>query len=129
MTDNEIIKTMKGCACTPDCNWCAYFDPKQEYSEKCYKRRNRDFDNLINRQKAEIERLNKRIKEQKHALFEQQSYTADLQKQILTAKFEAVKEFVNRLKEKKLQSTMDKRIISMETIDNLVKEMVGEDNA
>lgn len=110
MTDNEIIKSL-------------------EYCKDCTANLNVEIIDLIARQQAKIERLNKRIKEQKHALFEQQSYTADLQKQILAAKFEAVKEFVNRLKEKKLQSTMDKRIISMEMIDNLVKEMVGEDNA
>ena len=42
-------------------------------------------------------------------------------------KAEAYKEFVDRLKEKKLQSTMDRRICTFEMIDNLLKEMVGEE--
>lgn len=42
---------------------------------------------------AEIERLNKRITGQKHALFEQQSYTAELQNELKTVKSEAIKEF------------------------------------
>ena len=50
-------------------------------------------------QKAEIERLNKRIEGQKHALFEQQAYTAELQTKFKTTKSEAYKEFAERLKE------------------------------
>ena len=42
-------------------------------------------------------------------------------------KAEAYKEFAERLKERKTQSTMDKRICTNEMIDNLLKEMVGEE--
>lgn len=45
-----------------------------------------EIDNLINRQKAEIERLGKRISGQKHALFKQQAYTAELQNEIVKLK-------------------------------------------
>lgn len=37
---------------------------------------------LINRQTAENEKLSKRLERQKHALFKQQSYTAELQAKI-----------------------------------------------
>ena len=44
-----------------------------------------------------------------------------------TIKAEAIKEFAERLKT--TNGTMDKRIVSVERIDNLVKEMGGEHNA
>lgn len=77
--------------------------------------------NLINRQKAEIERLQKEAN-LVSILFQ------DLQEQTDEAKAEAYKEFAKRLKEKKHNSAMDKRICTTEMIDNLVKEMVGEKN-
>ncbi len=101
----------------------------------------------IDRQDKEIGRLKKRISDIKHTLFEQQAYTAELQNEIvklkdynenllaantalsneiLSAKVEAYKEFAKWLKERKTQSTMDKRICTNEMIDNLLKEMVGE---
>ena len=40
-----------------------------------------------------------------------------------SAKLEVIKDFENKLKEKKTQSTMDKRIYSAEMIDNILKEM------
>ena len=48
------------------------------------------------------------------------------QKIILEIKSEAIKEFAERLKELKKNSTMDRRIYTAEMIDSLVKEMVGE---
>lgn len=91
---------------------------------QCVKRGNRNYDtdivlDLINRQKAENEMLKKRISDKKHALFEQQEYTAELQqtletkcddcdnirlsrpeywKAIKAAKAEAYKEFAERIK-------------------------------
>jgi hypothetical protein len=47
---------------------------------------------------------------------------------IKKAKAEAIREFAERLKELKKNSTMDRRIYTAEMIDNLVKEMVGENN-
>lgn len=44
--------------------------------------------------------VSKRLKSQKHALFEQQSYTLDLQNQIKIAKSEAIREFAEALKNK-----------------------------
>lgn len=61
-------------------------------------------------QHAEIERLKSRM---------ESDYNAK-------TKAEAYKEFAKRLKERKTQSTMDKRICTNEMIDNLLKEMVGE---
>lgn len=102
-----------------------------------------DIDDLINRQKAEIERLNNlkrfekfiderihtdkvrglswefRTKEDRDKAFEK-----ELEKlfDIATARAEAIKEFAERLKAK-----CEYFIITEGVIDNLVKEMVGED--
>ena len=43
-------------------------------------------------------------------------------------KSEARKEFVKKIKEKKMQSTMDIHICTIEMIDNLLKEMESENN-
>lgn len=43
---------------------------------------------------------------------------------VIDARAEAIKDFAERLKN--TNSTMDKRIISVERIDNLVKEMTKE---
>ena len=116
LTDEEIIKRL----------------------ERCVKRGNRNYDtdivlDLINRQKEEIERLKSANDEkfrQWNMLAEKtKQHYADLYneaKDILKA--EAYKEFAERLKERKTQSTMDKRICTNEMIDNLLKEMVGEEN-
>ena len=79
-----------------------------------------DIDNLINRQKAEIERLNSPYEMQVEA-------SKKLENSI---KAEAVKEFAERFKEK---AWVDKTLlgfpyyqITFRTFNNLVKEMVGE---
>lgn len=85
---------------------------------------------LINRQKSEIERL----KECPKCVYEYDGEITEYCVQgsctnFKTAeqiKFEAYKEFVERLKEKKMQSTMDKRICTFEMIDGLLNEMVGD---
>lgn len=97
MTDNEIIKILidYGTQCKPYVISAAI--------------------NLINRQQAEIEKSNERLRNKKHALFEQQSYTAELQQEnmelkaineslkadkpfiVANTKSEAIKEFAERL--------------------------------
>ncbi len=83
--------------------------------------------NLIDRQKAEIERLQERVSNSKHALFEQQDYTAKLQNQIKTARVEAVKEFAERLKEDIINIQMNEKYqhyaIPTKKVDKLLKEM------
>ena len=100
MTDNEIIKRL----------------------ERCVKRGNRNYDtdivlDLINRQQAEIERLRKEVN-----LVSIQFH--NLQERTDKIKVEAIKEFAVRLKCGVPQET---GVIRCSDIDNLVKEMVGED--
>ena len=64
---------------------------------------------------AEIERLQK-----------ENNQFADIGKMYSEIKSEAVKEFAERLKERKKYNTMDSIICTNEMIDNLVAEMVGK---
>ena len=81
---------------------------------------------LINRQKAEIERL------QKEANLVSIQFQ-DLQERTDEIKAEAYKEFAERLKEKSFQSFgnygITRDVVEVCDMDNLVKEMVSENNA
>lgn len=84
---------------------------------------------LINRQKAEIERLQKEnylLSRNADTAF-QDGLNECRQLFVHEIKAGAYKEFVERLKERKTQSIMDKRICTNEMIDNLLKEMAGEE--
>jgi hypothetical protein len=115
MNDNEIIKALECCICD-ECEDC----PCDE-EPACIENLHQEAIDLINRQKAEIERLNSPYEMQVEA-------SKKLENSI---KAEAVKEFAERLKENAVFGTSPiLRIpyyhISVDGIDNLVKEMVGE---
>lgn len=95
--------------------------------ERCVKRGNRNYDtdmvlDLINRQKSEIERLQKEVN-----LVSIQFQ--DVQERTNEVKAEAYKEFAEKLKERiyngGVQPTVEYEFMC--DIDNLVKEMVGEE--
>lgn len=117
--DKKTVQTLKNHIEAEDCVSCESFGKCDEIilTKKVLV--------LINRQQAEIERLKERLKSQKHAIFEQQSYAADLQKQIKIAKSETIKEFAKRLKCGVPQET---GVIRCSDVDNLVKEMVDDNN-
>lgn len=138
LTNKEVIKAFECCEANegnrPNCKECPYFW-LEEKPVDCHKQVRKNALALINRQKAEIEALNKRIDGQKHALFEQQAYTAELQKEVATAKAKAVKEFAERLKEECSFETdvslgygrpCYEDAVPIIAIDNLVKEMAGD---
>lgn len=115
MTDNEIIKALECCSNDDDdsgCRNCPLGD-KYPYCDDVLDGRTID---LINRQKAEIEAL----------IAGQET----LQKYIVTAKADAIKEFADCVK--KHQEMLFNEIYSSfgfaEAIDNLVDEMVGDNN-
>ncbi len=117
-TDEEIIKGLTELS--------RYTGLQEKYTQTL----KATFD-LINRQKAEIERL----KECPKCVYEYDGEMTEYCvqgpcsnfKTVEQIKSEAYKEFAERLKERKTQSTMDKRICTNEMIDNLLKEMVGEE--
>ena len=113
MTDNEIVKALECCThgrCDDNC-------PFGGVREKCHKLDDFILD-LINRQKAEIERLNK-------ANTSVVEHLKKARRQLKTAKAEAIKEFAERLKERAYPLNF---VLFME-INNLVKEMLSERGA
>ena len=114
MTDNEIIKALECCSYDNyQCDNCPYA------YKTCtiYK----DSIDLINHQKAEIERL-RSMNRAKLATIH------DLQIELKTAKSEAVKEFADRLIAVS-HPYADTQMVFEIQIKNLVKEMVGDNNA
>lgn len=141
MTENEILNALQLCA-QPNskCTECPYFSHLCA-DRGCIEENAKDLLDLINRQRAEIERLNSANAEkfrQWDMLAEKtKQHYADLYneaKNILKA--EAYKEFAKKLKEEiRLEDDCDYNcreccyecsdyVIS---IDNLLKEMVGEE--
>lgn len=147
MTDNEIIKALECCFSDGDCTGC----PFQFNTYECGNfNAQEEALNLINRQKAEIrsndeaitylggkvgallvcidkkeqeiERLTNIVDDGAEVCHNCHSKYAEKIKQV---KAEAFKEFLSALQER--DSTMDKRIVSMDTIYDLVREKVGED--
>lgn len=113
MTDNEIIKAWKCCVINSSCIGCPYKKHWVSCSSQCLDMRLEDTFNLINRQKAEIERLkaNEEMAEgYADALVE---YT----------KSEAYKEVVERLCEDRVSN--DPVVIAAK---RLLKEMEGEND-
>lgn len=124
MTDNEIIRALECCVKTEfisDCAKCEMFafDCKDILIENAL--------DLINRQKAEIERLQKdlmKCKLEKEMLYQ----VSD------EIKFVAIKEFAERLRKKchNYYPSIDSYCVSryaveIADIDNLVKEMTEVD--
>jgi predicted RNA-binding protein with EMAP domain len=150
MTDNEIIKALEYCK---DCSANLNFEIINLITLKNAKLL--ELTDIINHQKAEIERLEQNLKEAHIDIKEHQAHIANLKmlidkiedhinplpfetdydKAIKTAKAEAVKEFAERLKtqSRKMQSSdfsgeFWDRAVLVEDIDNLVKEMAGAES-
>lgn len=85
MTDNDIIKALECCMYGHGCEDCHYIG-----KGFCNDKLKRDALDLINRQQAESERLQKAIKVQ-DIMIEQQDY------KIKSAKSEAIKEFAEKI--------------------------------
>lgn len=114
MTDKEIIKALECCNEPPsqcdDCPLSGMVGCQAKTMESAL--------DLINRQQAEIERLQK-----------ENNQFADIGKMYSEIRAEAIKEFAERLKQKILVSPYDVNLFAPYTdnlIDNLVKEMAGE---
>ena len=113
MTDEQIIKALECCATDDgnDCFQCPYGNIVYKSGNGgCVNRCRKDALALINRQKAEIERLKGEV------------VTNNIMKATRIkkeAKSEAIKEFAERLKERNKPWLH----VHLEDIDNLVKEM------
>lgn len=124
LTPEEIKKALECCVSGKNCEEC---------SLNCKAPTSKDILDLINRQQAEIERLEK--ENERYAELEQGCYVTGYK----NIKSEAIKEFAERLKDTlATEVTVEYEIADgffkdffdiTETfieIDNLVKEMVGE---
>lgn len=113
MTDNEIIKAMQ-CVIGNDvsCSECEY--QKALPFPSCRRMCAKNALDLINRQKAENERLQKNI----------DGLNIFTKNHIKVIKLQAIKEFVERLKQKlQWDVEFDNKIVFESDIDNLIKEM------
>lgn len=143
MTDNEIIKALE-CCINDDCDNCP------DTFGNCEHNAMRNSLDLINHQKAEIERLKEEremlLKECKRCGRRKDKRTRKLKNQLKTARKKAIKEFAERLKKRfysfeykvntkrttlpldfvKDQMEWIFTSVCAETIDNLVKEMTEE---
>lgn len=126
MTDNGIMQALECCAKDEVVHFCYSCPLLDIENNNCQKRLARGCRDLINRQKAEIERLEKEL--MKCKLEKEMLY--NLGTEIKTV---AIKEFADRLKEN-ITSAIDTYYNSngggyylaedtIEDIDNLVKEM------
>ena len=140
MTDEAIIKALECCndedvGCCSECPLVYCNDDL----EKCEKRIQQLAIDLINRQKAEIERLKAEIEEtneadreaEVQALSESKENAKFFCEAINHAKSEAIKEFAEGLKkiasEIVIGGKYKYRVVTTEGIDNLVKEMTEND--
>ena len=146
MTYNEIIKTLEClCGVGDSCAECAYHK-KYRFAE-CRKQVAKDALDLITRQQTENKRLEKEVNLVSIQFQDLQERYEEAQTEIEMLKIEnqaflaaansyklhyneaiteAIKEFAVRLKCGVPQET---GVIRCSDIDNLVKEMVGDDNA
>ena len=113
MTDKEIIKALECCISDENCENCPLHHKKIENAcvltvVEFYK----EILALINRQQAEIERLNIRLRKERHQF-------DDLGKMYSEIRAEAIKEFAEDIIREFPEAEF--------YINNLVKEMVGED--
>jgi len=115
LTDSEIKKALE-CAIRNDCDCnCVFLLPNKV----------QDVLDLINRLQAENERLS-----QFGGILLRNG--SELFKEIQTAKAEARKEFTERLKKEAFKINYcgsSYNVVDTDDIDNLLKELVGEDNA
>ena len=136
MTDNEIIKALECCNRNGSCSKCPYDRASFEHEPDCASAMTADALDLINRQKAEIERLENSLAISKK---ETRRYAAQYQ----TIRSDVAKEFAEELKKdiswhrtemfmNGLKGTPRTHEITYECveeyIDNLVKEFTEGDS-
>ena len=136
LTDNEIIKALECCIKAEICDDCKTLGCPAYRKEGCYyllrsdgdfisDELNKDALSLINRQKAEIERLKENLN------IELENYATEYDNKI---KSEAIKEFADRLEKKIFPMSMfdngnygiNAKAVKV-AIERVKKEMVGDD--
>lgn len=135
MTDNEIIKALECCFKMESCGHCPLYSTDPDIKE-CTTTLSKNALDLINRQKAEIEKAKRYVKTALTILSESKLYGEPItdmsvfQKYIDKLNARAIKEFAERLKEKAQSHSCRYNgcvygitAVEIKEIDNLVKEM------
>jgi hypothetical protein len=118
MTDSELVKALENSINTYN-EKGVYVDTENLQQQVL---------DLIKRQRAEIERLEKARQRQDYLSCNLRGQKYELMNRISVVKNEAYKEFAERLKSYLLLNKKgEMSVISFENVDNLLKEMVGED--
>ncbi len=143
LTDEEIIRAQECCYLYPhkftnECRECEIANIVKDMEDKtCQEFLAEQTLDLINRQKAEIDKLNNLIDKTN----EQRGRVINAITRINEVKFEAYKEFAERLKDIDMYQFIEEYYenaelcyevrddLFKEHIDNIIKEMVGENNA
>ena len=124
MTDNEIIKAFEYCSSHDDCDLNCPIEKETTEDEGCIRTIGRLALDIINRQKAEIERLRDLLHESTEDNNRWVCDCIQMQKDMEKLKAEAYKEFAERLKSKSEHFEMEKENFVSETdIDKLLAEM------
>ena len=116
MTDKNIIKAAEYCL-EVRCEDCPY--NRIEYEGTCSEKLDYDEVELLKDQRAELEEVGKKL------------MRSELEKEMLhrtieEIKLEVIKEFMDRLKEKKKRSHLNEGIVTMDIIESIIEEMIGE---
>ena len=116
-TDEEIIRALECCRDFGDCSLCPYENATFADELDCTQKLHTDALVLINRQKAEIERLSHKCEDCAGCM----QWICDCS----IIETEAIKEFAERLKDKARMpiGTLYGKMVYVEDIDNLVAEM------
>ena len=125
MTDEQIIKAYEKCCIKKTCIDCPFYKGNDDSS--CIKERRLATFDLLNRQKAEIERLKgwaSLLKAEKHSLIEAEAIKKFAEKVISYCEY-IIGEHWNTISAP--ASWADAYEGFIDDINNFVKEMVGED--
>ena len=126
MTENDIIKALEGCM-MEDSSYCLQCPLNGK--DYCRRELQKSVQTLLKRKKKENERLKKVTTyklddEQLHDIA--QSVLSTIEYKIDVIKGDAIKEFVEELKDKHYYSQqIGALVVDIKDIDNLVKEMIG----
>ena len=125
-TDEEIRKALVCCA-SYDCDGCPLYSPTINcvivLPEKALE--------LVDRYRAEIERLNKEVDRLSQCVLYHDGIVSDLEKDVFNAKAEAIKELAENVKaifECDLCFGDDVKSYILNEIDSIVKEMTEGNN-
>ena len=137
MNDNEILKALECCANEQGCENCPANPHRGNYGF-CTPPLIRAAFDLVTRQRAKIERFEKENHEKfnKWKILDnrtKQRYAELYEEAKAVVRAEAIKEFAERLKEQKYQSSDWSRgehpfVVEESDIDELVQEMVGDED-